>query len=539
MSTSTLIEVFGHILYRFTRGVTEHYNPDEPEFTAEFFGYIPLESTGREWYCHPVDELIYQEYSDREPTSLDYLPSPYSFGVKVTDACSTEQDEETQEAHQNEDKSMAWKRQRPSVLHTVFKSMYNGAWISLLMAIIVGTISTIVFYLSFETVHHCDFNPLNSTSIQMQWMGSMSNILCSAFIYIWFFILVLFLFRPFQLTGIKRKLFLVCLITYSLDTIYRVSLQAAGLSHSYISNHLKIPLRAFFLSNQCLQVYVLTKYLCPRSQKKMALFFKMIVPSSLGLLIVNLWAYLVIYPAYMKENSNGKLLIATFSPLLGVVVKVASRICVQKLYNITHPGYSYILLSPVYCGAAVLFRVLQADLGSLQAIALLGIIHGAAEVIERSTMVLIDHICHMLWKRRSAPWGSFRTPRRERLMADIAIMSMLYESAAIVSVNGFLYLYQFIYVREETFGNLFQSFSIHTAVSLAIEWVFNSVSLAIETRYQNVAVMAVWRRRWRRHILVAIVNAVPIALLTSGNLLDTLHNRFGETLSMACKMPFT
>ena len=175
MSTSTLIEVFGHILYWFTRGVTEHYNPDEPEFTAEFFGYNPPESTGREWYCHPVDELIYQEYSDREATSLDYLPSLYNFGVKVTDACSTEQDEETQEAHQNEDKSMAWKRLRPSVLHTASKSMYNGAWISILMAIIVGTISTMVFYLSFETVHHCDFNPLNSTSVQMQWMGSINN----------------------------------------------------------------------------------------------------------------------------------------------------------------------------------------------------------------------------------------------------------------------------------------------------------------------------------------------------------------------------
>ena len=136
-------------------------------------------------------------------------------------------------------------------------------------------------------------------------------------------------------------------------------------------------------------------------------------------------------------------------------------------------------------------------------------------------MVLIDHVCHMLWKRRSAPWGCFRTPRRERLMADIAIMSMLYESAAIVSVNGFLFLYQFIYVSEEAFGNLLLSFAIHTAVSLAIEWVFNSVSLAIETRYQNMAVMAVWRRRWRRHILVAIVNAVPIALLTSGYLLNT------------------
>ena len=108
-------------------------------------------------------------------------------------------------------------------------------------------------------------------------------------------------------------------------------------------------------------------------------------------------------------------------------------------------------------------------------------------------MVLIDHICHMLWQGRSAPWGCFRTPRRERLMADIAIMSMLYESAAIVSVNGFLFLYQFIYVSEETFGNLLLSFAIQTAVSLAIEWVFNSVSLAIESRYQNMAVIAVWR----------------------------------------------
>ena len=54
MSSSTLIEVFGHIVFSFTRGVTEHYNPEEPEFTAESFGYDPLESTGREWYYHPV-----------------------------------------------------------------------------------------------------------------------------------------------------------------------------------------------------------------------------------------------------------------------------------------------------------------------------------------------------------------------------------------------------------------------------------------------------------------------------------------------------
>ena len=75
MSSSTFIEAIGHIAFSFTRGMTENYNPEEPEFTAESFGYNPLESTGREWYYHPVDELIYQEYSDRKAISWNYLAS--------------------------------------------------------------------------------------------------------------------------------------------------------------------------------------------------------------------------------------------------------------------------------------------------------------------------------------------------------------------------------------------------------------------------------------------------------------------------------
>ena len=116
MSSSTLIEVFGQILFHFTRGVTEHYNPDEPEFTSEIFGYNPLESTGREWYCQPVDELISQEYSDREATSLDYL-APSSVNVRLINACLT--GEETQKDQQDEDRAMTWKRLRPSALQTV------------------------------------------------------------------------------------------------------------------------------------------------------------------------------------------------------------------------------------------------------------------------------------------------------------------------------------------------------------------------------------------------------------------------------------
>ena len=103
-----------------------------------------------------------------------------------------------------------------------------------------------------------------------------------------------------------------------------------------------------------------------------------------------------IYPAYIKQNNEGKLLIAISAPLGGVVLKVISRISVQRLWKFIHPGYSCVLLVPVYFGSAVMFRVLQADLDNLQSMATLGIIHGVAEVLERSMMVVINHFCHVL-----------------------------------------------------------------------------------------------------------------------------------------------
>ena len=542
MSSSTLIEVFGHIVFSFTRGVTEHYNPEEPEITAESFGYDPLQSTGREWYYLPVDELIYQEYSDREATSLNYLASS-RLNVRVIDACSPEQNEETREDSQhNEDKAMAWKRLRPSALRTVCKSQYIGALISLLTPTIIGSVYMLISYLCYKTINNCEFHSKKTIPIQIQWLRSISDaVIRSAFLNLCFFTFVLLVFRPFQLMGVKRKLILVNCFGYCFGAIYLMALQALGISHSKPSTLQKIPIHFISVSSACWQVFLVANHFRMRRTRsqQVRLFLQMIVPPC-SILILSIPVAEIIYPAYIQQSKEGKLLIALFSPLIGVVFKVITRICVQRLCrNIIYPGYSYVLLAPLYCASAVMFRVLQADLDSLQSIAILGIIHGAAEVAERSTMVVIDHICHLICKRTSAPWGSFRTPRRERLMADIVIMSMLFESTAIVSVNGSFYLYQFIYLENDSFLKLLQYFAITTSVQLGIEWFFTSVSLAIETRYQNIAVMAVWRRRWKRHILVAIVTAMYVSLWTTKHLLPIVHGRYNKSSNHPCKMPFT
>ena len=537
MNGGTLIEVAGDIVLRFTQSVTERYNPDEPEFTLESFGYDPLPRTGREWNYHSFDEPIYQEYSDREVSSANYL-SNNSPNVRVGDACSPDNEDQ----HENEAETMAWKRLRPSALHTGFKSMYIGALISLLTACIIGTIYLLLSYLSYKTKSNCE--QIDIIPVRVEWLTTIADVISCVFYYIWPLFNLFLLFRPYQLKGVKRKLILVTFIMYCLDPLYRGVLQALrkpffelSALYSSLSN---VPVYMFVFTNVCLLFYFAAKHVIVLPRLKLVFqICKMAMPTCLTILSAFAIRYLV-YPPYNEQHTDGKLLIALFSPLMGVIFKAVSRICVQRLWNITHPGYSYVLLAPLYFLLAIMFRVLQADLDSLESIAILGVIHGFAEVVERSTVVIIDHICHQICRRESSPWGSFRTPRRERLMADIAIMSMLYESTAIVSVNGLLHLYQWIYLENESFLKLFLSFAKYTSVPLVIEWFFTSVSLAIETRYQNMAVMAVWRRQWKRHILVAIVNILPVAIWTSGNLLVVIRHRFDNVpANQTCKIPFS
>ena len=206
MNSNKLIEVFGHILFSFTRGVTEHYNPQEPEHTTESYGYSPLESTGKEWYRHgdPNEECIYQEYSDREATTLDLIRSS-RINASLIDASLPEENEETEKDQQNEDRAMAWKRLRPSALRTVYKSMYIGALISLLTATIIGSVYMLVSYLYFKTVSNCKFYLTNSIPIHVQWMRTISGAIADVFVYPMFFVVILFLFRPHQLRGLKEN----------------------------------------------------------------------------------------------------------------------------------------------------------------------------------------------------------------------------------------------------------------------------------------------------------------------------------------------
>ena len=536
VGSTAFAEFCGHIIYSFTRSVAEHYNFDEAEHTSDLFGYNPLDDRGTEWYCQPVDEVIYQEYSNQDATSLDYLPSS-NIGARLIDASSTEDNEPTQEP--SEDRAMAWKRLRPPMWRTVWNSLLFGFLMSVFSAAVVGIVSILFFYLCYQTRLNCEHQPKEAIPKKLQWISTTAATFYAFMMYCWFFLNSLFFFRPFQIWGLRHKIFLLCLPFFCLDAGYRIATQTLGISHSKLSSTQTIPLNVLYFSCVCLQAYTFSKHLVDGPRRKLIKLFVLFVVPCIFTSVFALLAAYFIYPAYSEQDKDGRLLIALFSPLVVVVLKGISRICVQRLWKISHPGTSFVLLSPLYYGSAVLLRLLQVDLSSLESVALIGVIHGVAEVVERSTIALIDHIYNQVWERRLVAWGGFRTPRRERLAADIAIMSVVYEASAVISANGFLYLYQYYYTRNNYPLELLQSFAVTSLVPLAIEWFFTSVSLAIETHYLNVPVIAVWRKRWRRHILVALVNSVAISLWASTTLLIAVEGRFINVTKVYCQMPFS
>ena len=105
--------------------------------------------------------------------------------------------------------------------------------------------------------------------------------ICSGFFYIWPFTILIFLFRPFQLFGVKRFLCLISFLCYCLDSLYRVSLRALTLSvHVSISSFLaRFPLHAIFIICVSLELYVVTNHFCPRSRTIKKTF---LVPSTDG-----------------------------------------------------------------------------------------------------------------------------------------------------------------------------------------------------------------------------------------------------------------
>ena len=220
MVGTALFEVCGGIVKGLTPGVAEHFinTNDESLCLSDSLGYNPLESTDFEWNHRSVDECIYEEYSDREVTISGHFAWRKD-QPKVLNGLLPDGSEVT--SGQTNDKGTTWKLFIPSLKGTLRKSLYFGFLISFLSAFIIGSICTLVYYINYQIVLVC-LTRHNQTAvpIKIQWSKTISEVMIVAITYFWFTLNTLFYFRPYQIEGIKWRLFLISFQFYVLNFVY-------------------------------------------------------------------------------------------------------------------------------------------------------------------------------------------------------------------------------------------------------------------------------------------------------------------------------
>ena len=529
-----LTEFACHVVHSFTKGVFETDRPQASQFICDTSGsYSPMSNAESEWVRYTFDDtFIYQEYSNfpnRDCCGREAIASAkLEFPIAAHDLFTDEDSEDP----------MGWKMQRPPFTETLKRVLIWGSVVSLLVASCVGLLCALYSYVSLQTSDRCWSLKWKDIPYKVQWYIQTCVYVKISMNYFLNFVSILLVFKRSQIEGIRLKLFLVTGVFTLLDISYKAVLQMMGnLRKSWL---LWLPGNVLFFAAIVAKSRILSGRFRSDGPGKRTLAIQFALPWALSHCVKYMFVY-GIFPSYKMSNESGKFLVAMFSPLCVVILKALSRLCLQRLWGITHPGTSFIFLAPLYCASALFTRMLQAELEDLTLIVTLAVIHGVVEVVERSTIAWRDHIHNQIFEKKFAPCGTFRSPRCERLNADIVILSMLQEAISIVAVNGFVFVLSMVYSLPENVPDLIKSWLIKTAVQLIIEWFFTSVSFAIETHFQNMPVMKVWKTKWCLHIIVSLILATTIFSASTGYfyVLLNIHSSGTDRLNQNCDLPFS
>ena len=154
---------------------------------------------------------------------------------------------------------MEWKQFRPSLIYSLWNSLYFGFLISVLAAALIGTFSILVHYVAYQVTLVCLARSKDSIPSKIQLPQTISKSVVIIFIHLCFFVNTLFHFKPHQIMGLKRQFILVSSVFYVLDTAYRIALQALGISQSALTPLQTVPLNVLFLFSFGLQSCVLAR----------------------------------------------------------------------------------------------------------------------------------------------------------------------------------------------------------------------------------------------------------------------------------------
>ena len=410
---------------------------------------------------------------------------------------------------------MGWKKSRPtSWWHCLWKAMKHAFCIQIVGGVALGSIAILILVLDFNTVDLFFDRQKNLTTLPKRTQAVMvTGACCEAYVVqLWSFFVMLFLFGWPLIK--ELNLLVLNLVCALVDTCYRLYLQVFNI---YKRSWMSFPLNGIFVLILLMNSLLIGRKIARSNEnrrsgrmKKFLQVFAMLLAQFAFGIPITFVLVIVLIPLLDSVSETNRAVIAGSLPLVTAMPKVIVRLAAQRI-DFLHPGDSHVLLVLLNFAFAIVFRVMQAELTNLKLFFLLSLAHGAIDLLERLTIVIRDYLWYVIYKKlkqcgvkTTLNAARFRTPRSMRLVADVSIQMILGESTSLIAVVGCIQLYKFMYC-DGSLQSALNQFFIRVSIALSIDFVFNSFSLWLQMSYLNVAVVRVWRKKWRKHVLVGLI----------------------------------
>ena len=457
-----------------------------------------------------------------------------------------------------DDSKMGWKRSRPPTWRlSLWKAIKHAFYIQILGGVALGSLAIVILVIDFNTVDLCyDMQSKNWTALPKGIQAVMVTAATTEAYYVqlWTFLVVLTMFG-WRLIK-ELNLLILNLLGAFFDTCYRLYLQVYDI---YYKPWRSFPLNGLFVLLLLMNSLIIGRDVAKKSEVERNKIIKKAIKVSAMLVAqfafgipITFGLVYVLIPLYGKASETYRAIIAGALPLVTAAPKVIVRLAAQRI-DFLHPGDSHVLLSVLYSASAIVFRVMQAELTSLRLFILLSFAHGAIDLLERLTIVIRDYFWYFVYKKLKRDSetmlkaSQFRSPRSMRFVADMSIQMILGESTSLIAAVGFIQLYNFMYNRSDASSastNMvyITQFFVRVSIAISIDFVFNSFSFWLQMSYLNIAVVRVWRKKWRKHMLIAfILTAVTLCYFTT-HLFSVVKDKSTSgdiTDYHSCKGPFS
>ena len=106
---------------------------------------------------------------------------------------------------------------------------------------------------------------------------------------------------------------------------------------------------------------------------------------------------------------------------------------------------------------------------------------------------------------------SVDTPRIRRFNADLEIQNILFEYTTVILSQAYLVLYLVMSFKVHAW-QVIRGSLIRISIRIAMDFVFNVISVFIQVHVYDIPMRRVWFKYWRRHV---VANALIIIIMIS------------------------